>query len=93
MELQLNHGSNAVSARPQHTMKVAYTISERQGRSFWTRVGVGFINRDGSINIRLEALPISGALQLRDWAPRDSGPPEPEPAQDALKVSGTDIPF
>lgn len=35
-------------------------------RSFWTRVGVAFDNRDGSITIKLDALPLSGVLQIRD---------------------------
>lgn len=34
-------------------------------KSFWTTVGVGFRNRDDSINIRLNLLPIDGKVQLR----------------------------
>jgi hypothetical protein len=50
------------------TMKVVWTVIERgPGKSFWTRVGVGFVNRDGSINLRLDAIPISGTLQVREW--------------------------
>lgn len=65
--------SDAHEARPEaRKMKIVYTITERQpGRSFWTRVGAGFINRDGSINLRLDAIPVSGTLQVRDWEPRD----------------------
>ncbi len=62
-------------------MKIVYTITERQpGKSFWTRVGAGFINRDGSINLRLDAIPVSGTLQVRDWEPRDDrdAPPRGE---------------
>lgn len=61
-------------------MKVVWMITERGERSFWTRVGFGSVNKDGSINLVLEALPLSGAkLQLRDYVPRDAeasdGPP------------------
>jgi len=73
MDLQLNSSSATNLPRHANQTKVVYTISERQGRSYWTRVGVGFVNRDGSINIRLDAIPVSGQLQLRDWTPRDAG--------------------
>jgi hypothetical protein len=56
----------------QNTMKVVYTVVERSpGKSFWTRVGVGTVNRDGSINLRLDAIPTNGTLQVRDWEERD----------------------
>jgi hypothetical protein len=51
-------------------MKTVYTIVERApGKSFWVRVGVGFTNRDGSLNLRLDAVPVNGQLQVRDWEP------------------------
>jgi hypothetical protein len=57
------------------SMKVVYTVVERApGKSFWTRVGVGFVNRDGSMNLRLDAIPVNGTLQVRDWDERDSLP-------------------
>ncbi|HXN31039.1 MAG TPA: hypothetical protein VN894_04225 [Polyangiaceae bacterium] len=50
------------------TMKVVWTVVDRgQGKSYWTRVGVGFVNRDGSITLRLDAIPINGTLQVREW--------------------------
>jgi hypothetical protein len=50
------------------TMKVVWTVVDRgQGKSFWTRVGVGFVNRDGSLTLRLDAIPINGSLQVREW--------------------------
>ena len=51
-------------------MKAVYTIIDRgQGRSIWVRVGVGFTNRDGSLNLRLDAVPVNGTLQVREWEP------------------------
>lgn len=52
-------------------MKIAYVIVERNGRTYWNRIGVGFVNQDGSINVRLDALPVSGEFQLRDQSPTD----------------------
>jgi hypothetical protein len=64
------------STQPQQgarQMKTVYTIVDRgPNKSFWTKVGVGFVNNDGSINLRLDALPTNGTLQVRDYEPRDS---------------------
>ncbi len=54
-------------------MKVVYTVVERApGKSYWVRIGVGFVNKDGSLNLKLDAVPTNGSLQVRDWEP----PPE-----------------
>ena len=52
-------------------MKIVYVISERNSRNYWNRVGVAFVNGDGSINVKLDAMPVSGQLQIRDYAPRE----------------------
>jgi len=57
------------------SMKTVYTVVERgPGKSFWVRIGVGFTNRDGSLNLRLDAIPVNGTLQVRDWEPYDRKP-------------------
>ena len=81
------------------TMKAVFTIVERGSsngltKSYWTRVGVGFVNKDGSITLRLDCLPINGTLQVREWEPweRKTDGPEPtarprqrpQPAPDSL---------
>jgi hypothetical protein len=52
------------------TMKDVYAIYESKNdgrdRARWVRVGVAFPNRDGSLNVLLDALPLSGRLQIRD---------------------------
>ena len=54
-------------------MKVLWMITERGDRSFWTRIGIGNVNRDGSVNLVIDAMPIRGAtIQLRDYTPRDA---------------------
>jgi len=59
-------------------MKVAYVITKRGNRSFWNRVGVAFVNSDGSLNVKLESQPVNGEVQIRDYVPREdsthSGP-------------------
>ncbi len=53
-----------------------YAIPEkREGeKSFWPKIGVAFTNRDGSINLLLDALPLgTNRLQIREL--RDDGRP------------------
>jgi len=57
-------------------LKIVYTITERGERSFWNRIGVGYVNRDGSVNIKLDAMPVNGTMQVRDWQDRDDDAPE-----------------
>jgi len=49
----------------QNKMKIAYVITQRKDRNFWNRVGVAFVNSDGSINVKLEAVPVSGEIFTR----------------------------
>jgi hypothetical protein len=61
------------------TIKTVYTVVDRgQGKSIWVRIGVGHTNRDGSLNLRLDALPVSGTLQVRDWEPYERRPEAPD---------------
>lgn len=47
-------------------------------RDYWQRVGSGWENQDGSININLNALPVNGRLHIRrpqdDEGERDAPP-------------------
>lgn len=52
-------------------MKIVYVITKRNNRHYWNRVGVAFVNHDGSINAKLEAVPVTGELHIRDYVPRD----------------------
>ncbi len=58
-------------------VKIAYTVVEREkdGRRFWVRVGAAFVNRDGSLSVRLDAMPVNGMLQIRDYQARDAQEP------------------
>jgi hypothetical protein len=52
-------------------IKMAYVINERGGKSYFNRVGIAFVNSDGSLNVKLEAMPINGELHIRDYVPRE----------------------
>jgi hypothetical protein len=60
-----SHDTSHSSSRP--LPRAVYAITEREGsRSVWTRIGGAWNNKDGSITVRLDALPVSGILQVRD---------------------------
>jgi hypothetical protein len=52
-------------------IKMAYAISERNGKSYFNKVGIGFVNKDGSWNLKLESFPINGEIHVRDYVPRE----------------------
>lgn len=49
-------------------LKYVYTIVEREGleKNQWIRIGVAFVNKDQSLNLRLDAFPVNGTLHVRD---------------------------
>ncbi len=59
-------------ATQRATWKAVYTIVERgHSRKHWLRIGVAFVNRDGSLNVRLDAVPVNGQLHIREAMVRD----------------------
>src|SRR4026208_1476334 len=71
-------------------MRDVYAIyesrSDGRDRSRWVRVGVAFDNRDGSVNVLLDALPLSGRLQIRS-RPSESAAEAPAPAPRTARPS------
>ena len=61
----------------QSKMKIAYVITQRGTHKYWNRIGVAFVNRDGSMNVKLEAVPVSGEIHVRDYVPRADDSAEP----------------
>jgi len=52
--------------------KAVYTIVDKgNAKSVWVRIGWAYLNGDGSYNLVLDALPVNGKLQIRDWQPRE----------------------
>ncbi len=76
-------------------MKTVFTIIDRgQGRSLWVRVGVGFTNRDGSLNLKLDAMPVNGTLHVREWEPGERrGETNELPVRARLPPAHHDNPF
>lgn len=58
------------SSNNRQPSKHVYAIVERENaKSFFTRIGAAWTNRDGSLTVRLDALPVGGVLQIRDPEP------------------------
>jgi hypothetical protein len=56
--------------------KVVYTVVDgKDGRSHWVKLGIGFVNHDGSMNLKLDALPVNGMIQVRDYQPFEDRKP------------------
>ena len=58
---------------PTEKMKDVYTIRPGRGgedKNRWVRIGIGFVNGDQSINVKLDATPVNGELHIRDYRPR-----------------------
>lgn len=51
--------------------KVLVPITKKDGTTFWMRIGTAFPNKDDSINLYLDVLPLEGKLQLRAMDERD----------------------
>lgn len=74
---------DATQPEKGHTMAkpdlFAYVVTEytkgKEKRSFWQRVGVGFLHKDGEgIDVILDALPVSGRVTLRKPKPDEEAP-------------------
>jgi len=52
---------------PQRTkMKAVYMLAEGMSKPVFRRIGVGVLNPDGTLDISLDALPVTGRLHVRD---------------------------
>jgi hypothetical protein len=73
-----------------------YTVfsikSAKGGSAVWVRAGSAWVNRDGSMNVYLDVLPLDGKLHLRE-ASRDGEMPSkvdesPESSSPVTEVNG-----
>lgn len=54
---------NTPSKRPSH---LAYQVSNRGEKSYWTRIGSAWAHADGGgFNVHLECVPLDGRISLR----------------------------
>lgn len=54
---------------PGKKLSVFAIRTTEKGGTTWTRAGVAYINRDESVNVWLDALPIDGKLHCRTPTP------------------------
>lgn len=48
--------------------KAAYSIRERAGKDpYWHLIGTAFVNKDGSLSLLLDSLPLDGRVHIRDF--------------------------
>ncbi len=52
-----------------------------RSQGYWKHAGRAFVNRDGSINVLLDVLPIEGKLQIRKRKENEVGEPRPNGQQ------------
>ena len=52
----------------QTKIKAVFTLvpSEKLARPLYRRIGTAFVNADDTLNVVLDALPVSGLLHIRD---------------------------
>ncbi len=74
-------GQPGDAAAPGYKKLIAYHIIERKGleRPIWSRIGTAFVNKDGSINVFLDQIPIDGKIQVREERQRTEWAPRPAP--------------
>lgn len=54
-----------MSQNKSERFNVTTPIERQDGKTFWLRIGTAFRNKDASLNIYLDALPVNGKLQVR----------------------------
>ena len=53
--------------------KEVFSIIKREGKeNYWLKVGIAFVNKDGSLNVLLNAFPLNAELHIRDAKPQDA---------------------
>jgi hypothetical protein len=65
--------------RRERVTKEVFTIVEREGllKALWVRIGSAWENRDGSIKVIFNALPMKGEVLIRDPKPFDDARARP----------------
>ncbi len=56
-----------------------FSIRPGKNGSIWVRAGVAEVNRDGSVNLQLDVLPLDGKLHVREAFERRAETPTPLP--------------
>jgi hypothetical protein len=72
-------------------MKIVYLIGERIKPEYCTQIGLAFVDSDGAMHVKLEAIPLSGELLICDYAPKQEraageGPSAPPAAPERRRL-------
>lgn len=65
-----------------------FSIREGKGGTVWVRAGSAFVNRDGSLNVLLDVLPLDGKLHVREAGERRESPEVAAAAEPKLSAVG-----
>ena len=65
-----------------------FSIREGKGGTVWVRAGSAFVNRDGSLNVLLDVLPLDGKLHVREAGDRRDTPEVPATETKLAAVGG-----
>ena len=72
---------NDSTATPAKRPLAVYAIIDRNGKSYWMKLGAAFSNRDGSVTLYLDAVPVgTHRLQVREQRPWDEVRPGGAPS-------------
>jgi hypothetical protein len=63
-----------------------FSIRESKGGSLWVRAGTAFVNKDGSLNVLLDVLPLDGKLHVREAGEKRDSASMPSPRMDAVEM-------
>lgn len=65
---------SAIEYSPGERLDVFTVVDRGEGKKpFWLKVGSAWVNKDGSFNTELDALPVNGALHTRRPRASDEG--------------------
>lgn len=72
-----------------------FSIKKNRNGSTWVRAGSAWVNRDGSMNVYLDVLPLDGTLHVReDKGGRPVKEPKEEPqSREPFSDKDEEIPF
>ena len=69
-----------------------FSIRENKSGSVWLRVGTAFVNKDESLNLLLDALPIDGKLHVREAGERkETAPSMPRASAESYDASSAAV--
>ena len=67
-----------------------FSIRRHKNGSIWTRSGSAFVNKDGSLNLYLDVLPLEGYLHVREAGEKRDFLPDPRIEARAEAAEGFD---